>query len=181
MPGQFYDAESSLFYNWNRYYNPAIGRYISSDPIGLEGGINTFLYAGANPVMAIDPEGLQQEAGILACAIGPNPVCIGSIITTCAKWTAIGVSAGVVAACYSDQFDCMSVLNNNYPENPANTPGKFRPAGKGTPAKENIEDGSEWEPDYSGHGGSEWKRWPDKKSWEKDKDRESVRPDGTVR
>jgi len=57
MPGQFYDAESSLFYNWNRYYNPATGRYISSDPIGLEGGINTFLYAAASPVMMIDPTG----------------------------------------------------------------------------------------------------------------------------
>jgi len=59
MPGQFYDAESSLFYNWNRYYNPSTGRYISSDPIGLEGGINTFLYAAASPVMLIDPEGLD--------------------------------------------------------------------------------------------------------------------------
>ena len=62
MPGQFYDAESSLFYNWNRYYNPATGRYISSDPIGLEGGINTFLYAAASPVMRIDLLGLQGTA-----------------------------------------------------------------------------------------------------------------------
>jgi len=62
MPGQFYDAESSLFYNWNRYYNPATGRYISSDPIGLEGGINTFLYAAASPVMMVDPEGLEVFA-----------------------------------------------------------------------------------------------------------------------
>jgi RHS repeat-associated protein len=59
MPGQYYDAESGLSYNWNRYYNPATGRYISSDPIGLEGGLNTFLYAEASPVMYSDPEGLQ--------------------------------------------------------------------------------------------------------------------------
>jgi len=57
MPGQYVDAESGLFYNWNRYYNPAIGRYISSDPIGLEGGLNTFLYAEASPVMYTDPTG----------------------------------------------------------------------------------------------------------------------------
>ncbi|HEX2752271.1 MAG TPA: RHS repeat-associated core domain-containing protein, partial [Alphaproteobacteria bacterium] len=57
MPGQYVDAESGLFYNWNRYYNPAIGRYISSDPIGLEGGLNTFLYANASPVMYADPRG----------------------------------------------------------------------------------------------------------------------------
>lgn len=59
MAGQYYDAESGLFYNINRYYNPSFGRYISSDPIGLEGGPNTYNYANVSPVMFIDPEGLN--------------------------------------------------------------------------------------------------------------------------
>jgi RHS repeat-associated protein len=63
MPGQYFDTETGLFYNWNRYYNPAIGRYISVDPIGLDGGFNTFLYGAASPVMYTDPEGL--DAGVL--------------------------------------------------------------------------------------------------------------------
>ncbi len=65
MPGQYYDSESGLFYNWNRYYNPSLGRYISSDPIGLEGGLNTFNYAGVSPLMYVDPEGR-----LISCAPG---------------------------------------------------------------------------------------------------------------
>ncbi|KFJ12528.1 RHS repeat-associated core domain protein [Delftia acidovorans] len=62
MQGQHLDEESGLFYNRHRYYDPALGRYISRDPIGLMGGINFYEYANTNPCNAYDPLGLQAVA-----------------------------------------------------------------------------------------------------------------------
>ncbi|GAB2865971.1 hypothetical protein GCM10027277_38480 [Pseudoduganella ginsengisoli] len=57
FPGQYYDLESNLIHNRHRDYDPEAGRYIESDRLGLAGGLNTYLYADANPVSRIDPTG----------------------------------------------------------------------------------------------------------------------------
>ncbi len=61
LPGQYYDPETGLHYNYFRYYNPQIGRYITPDPIGLEGGINLFAYVDGNPLWFIDRLGLSVK------------------------------------------------------------------------------------------------------------------------
>ena len=58
--GQYYDAETGLHYNYQRYYDPALGRYLTPDPIGLAGGINLYSYTDQNPINAIDPFGLAR-------------------------------------------------------------------------------------------------------------------------
>ncbi|MCP4395932.1 MAG: hypothetical protein GY801_01280, partial [bacterium] len=58
FPGQYFDAETGLHYNFQRYYDPGIGRYVSVDPDGLRGGLNFFTYTFNNPLKYHDPQGL---------------------------------------------------------------------------------------------------------------------------
>jgi len=99
FPGQYADVETgeeiTLSHNWHRTYDPTLGRYLQSDPIGLAGGLNRYAYVGGNPVGWIDPDG---EAGLLGAAVfgvfelgrqlwknGGNVKCV--------KWTQVGLAA----------------------------------------------------------------------------------------
>ena len=60
LPGQYFDQETGLHYNYHRYYDPRTGRYMTPDPVGLQGGLNLFAYVGNNPTGYVDPSGLQS-------------------------------------------------------------------------------------------------------------------------
>jgi RHS repeat-associated protein len=70
LPGQYYDRESGLHYNYFRDYDPSIGRYAESDPIGLNAGLNTYTYVLDNPMSYLDPYGLQVNVCYYADAAG---------------------------------------------------------------------------------------------------------------
>jgi RHS repeat-associated protein len=66
FPGQYYDQETGLHYNFHRYYEPGVGRYMTEDLIDLRDGLNRFFYANANPQVIIDPFGLFSDHGTLS-------------------------------------------------------------------------------------------------------------------
>ncbi len=73
FPGQRYDAESGLHYNVQRDYDPASGRFVTSDPLGLQGGISTYGYVKGNPLVSVDPDGM-----LAIPLLPPPPVVTGA-------------------------------------------------------------------------------------------------------
>lgn len=61
FPGQYWDAESGLWHNGFRSYEPTLGRYLQADPLGLAAGLNPYVYVGNNPLSFVDSLGLDRE------------------------------------------------------------------------------------------------------------------------
>ena len=73
LPGQRYDQETGLHYNYFRDYDSSLGIYKQSDMIGLGGGLNTYAYVGSSPLRATDPTGefaLVGAAALVAIGAG---------------------------------------------------------------------------------------------------------------
>jgi RHS repeat-associated protein len=89
LPGQYFDKETNLHYNYFRDYDPSLGIYKQSDPIGVHGGLNTYAYVHSNPLRSSDFFGLQPTCGTGAGA----PFTPNTFFATC---------CGDHDACYDD-------------------------------------------------------------------------------
>ena len=67
--GRRFDIETGLYYYRARYYNPHIGRFVQTDPVGYGAGINWYLYCGNNPLGRTDPSGLGWVNGVFEVKI----------------------------------------------------------------------------------------------------------------
>ena len=80
FPGQYFDYETAHHYNINRDYNPVTGRYVQSDPIGFDGGVNGFGYVGGSPINLVDKNGLWASWGLWKVHQKINNKILGSSI-----------------------------------------------------------------------------------------------------
>jgi len=96
FPGQYFDAETGLNYNYFRDYEPGAGRYVESDPIGLRGGVSTFGYVSGHPLTSIDPFGLLDSAP-LKPRLAPLPA-LGNALRGCVAISLNPIVVGIVLA-----------------------------------------------------------------------------------
>lgn len=103
FPGQWKDSETGLHYNMHRSYAEELGRYVSADPIGLQGGMSPYIYADANPTGLVDPLGLQAWTGefwMFGAGFGPatGQVWKFELLSECNESTATRIKATIWAS-----------------------------------------------------------------------------------
>ena len=151
FPGQYYDRESGLNYNVQRYYDPRLGRYMSPDPIGVNGGKNLYAYVNSNPLSWIDTTGNIAIAPVLTWGV---PIVAGAV------WAALNPGA---RQSLSQAWDTLATWAKP-PENALNPEGPKAPGPPGP--DEGFADpkgGPNWVPNPNPRGGGSSYGWEDDK------------------
>ncbi|MDX8378365.1 MAG: RHS repeat-associated core domain-containing protein, partial [Mariprofundales bacterium] len=116
FPGQYFDAETGLNYNYFRTYDATIGKYTQSDPIGLNGGLNVFGYVGGRPVVGVDTRGLIRVHFLNSIPIQKRQV----TKAICLLFKTVNNNSRVIAYFNKFSVDIVNVLAN-----PAQGPDVF--------------------------------------------------------
>jgi RHS repeat-associated protein len=128
-PGQYFDKESNLHYNWMRSYRAQDGRYTQSDPIGLDGGWNKFAYAYQNPLSYIDSNGQLAFLAIPGlCAAGGCEAILLAL--------GLGVQQASKPAAPPDKTQCCTEFQNVYEPNSGKHGSNSRPGSRGSISRE---------------------------------------------
>jgi RHS repeat-associated protein len=104
LPGQYFDKETNLHYNYFRDYDPSLGRYVQSDPMGLLAGLNTYVYVHANPLRFVDPTGLVESCSPESC----TDRCVRMAKLQC-SYSSLSPAVDVH---YGTNSTCLAVLQN---------------------------------------------------------------------
>ena len=107
FPGQQFDGLVGMHYNYFRDYDASTGRYFESDPIGLDGGINTYGYAGAQPTMQDDPTGEFIPAAVAYARCVAQCLALEAAIAGVTRNTCFDLAR----AATSCATDCLNPLN----------------------------------------------------------------------
>lgn len=111
LPGQVFDAETGLHYNYFRDYDASTGQYVQSDPLGLVAGVNTFAYVGGDSVSRRDPAGLMDSLTARVMVMVAQGDIEGAIIIAEA-----GGAGGIILASRLQQFQAsIQTLTSRYP------------------------------------------------------------------
>jgi RHS repeat-associated protein len=114
FPGQYYDNETQLHYNYFRDYDPSTGRYIESDPIGLEGGVNTYVYVNNRTLNITDRFGLMSTGSEHDIPHGIYPPCQTMMCNLEMNGTELCTREdGMTCSgthCWNDKLDCFGAV-----------------------------------------------------------------------
>jgi RHS repeat-associated protein len=137
FPGQWFQLESGLHYNWHRHYDPSIGRFTQPDPLGFVDGPSVYGYVKGLPQQGIDPDGRNSGAGSVGGTIGqaigtftpiPGGAAAGRIIGT---GIGIGVSyictrnVTCIASCNVQQIDPAAQCPDRVTGGPASSKSEY--------------------------------------------------------